>query len=169
MKIEKEHLYHGAALIQIAEDERFTAINSLGVGGSVSKSAYRINDDIGVYLKYARNPTPRHKEYVFNFSTANRAEMAALATSVHSFFVALVCVKDREVCCLEYSVIDLLFRRRRRAKGSDEEQITVLVTMPKKSKCRVYVNAPGKKNTLLGEAKLVTRSDFPSMLFEQMA
>ena len=29
MKVEDKHLYHGAAVMQIAEDENFTAINPL--------------------------------------------------------------------------------------------------------------------------------------------
>ena len=32
MKIRDDHMFHGAALIQIAEHPRFTAINSLVVG-----------------------------------------------------------------------------------------------------------------------------------------
>jgi hypothetical protein len=165
VKIEQEHLYHGAALIQIAEDSRFTAINSLGVGTDISKSAYRINDDIGVYLKYAGKPNTSHSEYVFNFSMVNRQEMATLSGSVSRFFVVLVCVKGREICCLEYRDVESMFRRRREAKHSDEEQITILVTMPKGKKFRVYVNAPRKKNRRLGKAKLVTRNDFPSVIF----
>lgn len=165
MKIENEHLYHGAALIQIAEDEHFTAINSLKVGDDVSKSAYRINDDIGVYLKYAGKPNNSHKEYVFNFSTENRAEMTSIAGTVREFYVALVCVEGKEICCLKYADVAQMLRRRRIAKGSDEEQVTVLVTMPKGKKFRVYVNSPGKKNALLGKATLVSRSDFPAVIF----
>lgn len=166
MKIEKEHLYHGAALIQIAEDPHFTAINSFKIGNDVAKSAYRINDGIGVYLKYAGEPSNSHHEYVFNFSTENRKEIAALCDSVDRFFVALVCVKAKEICCLNYEDVELLFRRRRKAKGIDEDQLTIQVTMPTGKKSRVYVNMPGKKNKMLGKPKLISRSDFPRVIFQ---
>ena len=56
MKISDGHLYHGSALLQIAEDPRFTAINSIEVAGKKSRSAYRINDSTGIFLKYASKP-----------------------------------------------------------------------------------------------------------------
>ena len=49
MKISDDHLYHGSALLQIAEDPRFTAINSIEVSGKKSRSAYRINDSTGIF------------------------------------------------------------------------------------------------------------------------
>lgn len=60
MKITDEHLYHGAALTQIAEHPSFTAINGIRIGGKLHRSAFRINDSIGVYFKYASKPTPAH-------------------------------------------------------------------------------------------------------------
>jgi len=40
MKIREENLYHGAALNQVAEHKRFTAINALKVKGKTSRSAF---------------------------------------------------------------------------------------------------------------------------------
>ena len=56
MKINDDHMYHGAALTQIAEHPQFTAINAFKHANRPSRSAFRINDDIGVYLKYASKP-----------------------------------------------------------------------------------------------------------------
>ena len=56
MKIRLEHQYHGAALNQIAENENFTAINSLETNGENDRSAFIINNDKVVYLKYATKP-----------------------------------------------------------------------------------------------------------------
>ena len=39
MKIEINHMYHGAALIQVAEDKRFTAINHLESDKQVQQNA----------------------------------------------------------------------------------------------------------------------------------
>ena len=66
MKIDDDHMYHGAVLLQIAEHPRFTAINTIELSGQKSRSAYRINDRIGIFLKYASKPsktsanTPSH-------------------------------------------------------------------------------------------------------------
>ena len=43
MEIREEHLYHGAALNQIAEHEQFTAINTLKITANESRSAFRVN------------------------------------------------------------------------------------------------------------------------------
>jgi hypothetical protein len=51
MKIHDDHLYHGAALTQIAEHHLFTAINALKIGDNTIRVAYRINDLIAVYFK----------------------------------------------------------------------------------------------------------------------
>ena len=58
-------MYHGAALIQIAEHPEFTAINSLKVKGKVLPNSYKINDGIGVHMKYASRPANTFGEYQF--------------------------------------------------------------------------------------------------------
>ncbi len=50
MTIHDDHMYHGAALIQIAEHPQFTAINSLKLGG-VTKPSGRLEKNFsGKYL-----------------------------------------------------------------------------------------------------------------------
>jgi hypothetical protein len=166
MKIEDEQLYHGAALIQIAEAEHFTAINRLTAGGMDLKSVYKINKDIGVFLKYASQPRSRHDEYVFNFSLENRKELSILRTVVRHIFVALICVESRQICCVTSAEIEALFQTRRTARGYDEEIVSILCSLPSGKAFRVYVNAPGKRNRLLGEPLLVARNRFPSAIFD---
>ena len=79
MKINDDHMYHGAALTQIAEHPQFTAINSFHRGSQKSRSAFRVNDDVGIYLKYSRNATPAFGEYPFTFSEPNLEEIEALS------------------------------------------------------------------------------------------
>jgi hypothetical protein len=81
-------------------------------------------------------------------------------------YLALVCVEGREICCLRYEQLETLVRRRRRARGKEEDQYTLLVRMPFRKEFRVYVNAPGRKNRLLGERILVPRKAFPSSIFQ---
>jgi len=165
MKIHDDHLYHGAALTQIAEHLQFTAINALKVNGKQIHVAYRINNDISVYLKYATKPTPRFQEYIFTFTADHIKELAQIAQATPKTFIALVCVKDREVCCLPYSELLKLVARREKALGSPEDAHTILVTAPKGKSLRVYVNAPGKKKTILGKELVVSRNAFPDGIF----
>jgi hypothetical protein len=166
MNIDDDHMYHGAALIQIAEDQRFTAINSFKLGGTVSRSAYRINDDIGVFLKYATKPTPAHREYGFTFQAPHLMELSAIAKASKSTFVAMVCVKARQICCVPYAEIIAMIEARKAAKGALEDHYVLLVTAPKGKSFRLYMNAPGVKNTMLGMPLIVSRNAFPSLIFE---
>lgn len=165
MKINDDHLYHGAALTQIAEDPQFTAINAFKLNGVTSRSAFRINDDIGVYLKYATKPKGRFKEYPFTFNREHLAELDAMADATPHLYLALVCVDARQVCCLAYAQFSELVTRRHRAKGEEEDQYTVLATLPDGGKFRVYVNAPGVRKQWLGKPLLIARKEFPERLF----
>ena len=80
-------------------------------------------------------------------------------------YLALVCVDGRHICCLAYPELKALIARRQKAKGEEEEQYVIPVTMPEGKAFRVYVNAPGQKKTMLGKPALIARSDFPNRLF----
>jgi hypothetical protein len=166
MKINNDHMYHGAALTQIAEHPSFTAINSFKDGDEVSRSAFRINDDMGVYLKYATKPTPSLGEYVFQFTIQHLDELKGISELVPRVYLALVCVEGREICCLGYEQFKELVALRRRAKGDPEQQYMVLVTMPPRKEFRVYVNAPGRRKMIVDEPILVARSAFPDNFFQ---
>jgi hypothetical protein len=115
MRIDDNHLYHGAALIQIAEHEQFTAINSLMNSAGKSRSAYRINTDIAVYLKYAAKPAKSYDEFIFTFQERQLDELAAIANSLPKLFLAMVCV--REICCLPYQRLIEMIAARERERG----------------------------------------------------
>jgi len=93
VRIHDDHLYHGAVLIQIAEHASFTAINSFKLASGTSRSAYRINDDMGVYLKYASKPKGPFKEYAFTFHEPHLAELKEISKTTSNVLVALVCVR----------------------------------------------------------------------------
>lgn len=166
MKIHDDHKYHGAALIQIAEHPNFTAINSLQTSAGVFHNAYRINQDIAVYLKYATSPTPAFDEYHFTFTKEHLEQLEAIARMSLKLFIALVCVKDRQICGLKHAELRELIERRRRSKKKDEDQYVILATLREGKGFRVNVNAAGKKKTYAGEPLLVTRSAFPGLVFE---
>ena len=83
MQIREEHLYHGAALNQIADHEQFTAIHTLKFKDDESRSAFRVNDDITVYLKYCTKPSSSFGEYKFTFNNSHLQELRNIAKTVH--------------------------------------------------------------------------------------
>ena len=167
MHINEDHMYHGAALTQIADRPEFKAINPFpGLG---ARGAFRINNDIAVYIKHAAAPTKTvHGEYLFGFSDRNRAEIDKIKNLCKKVFIVLVCVKDKQICVLTQAQFDRHIKNRQRAYhaayGKDEKQPTILVTAKPGQKFRVYVNQAKKKGGLIGEI-LVSRNAFPNILF----
>ena len=165
MRIADDHMYHGAALLQIAEHPAFTAINSIEVLGQRSRSAYRINDNIGIFLKYASRPSKNLGEYAFTFTDTHLEELDEIDSQMANTFIALVCVKDREIACLPLARLQKMVKRRRKEKGGLEEQYVVLVTAPDGKGLRAYVNWPERRNTILGKELIIRRQSFPDALF----
>ena len=163
MHIDDNHMYHGAALLQIAEHPQFTAINSLNCEGKTLRNAYKINDATGVYFKYSKEPTS--KGYTFTFTKPQIKELAQIRKATGKLFIALVCVADRHICCLAGKELGELLVRRKDMKGKAEGQYTLLVTLPKGKKFRVSINHPRKRGIFLGEEVLISRSDFPNKIF----
>lgn len=159
-------MYHGAALIQIAEHEQFTAINALKSGGTVFKVAYKINDDIAIYLKYATKPTVPFGEYPFTFTKHHLDDLLTISNANPKTYIAMVCVKDRAICCISYAQLKQLVALREKKKGAPEKQYVILATAPKGRNFRVYINAPGQKKKRLGKEYKIPRNAFPDMIFQ---
>ena len=165
MKINQDHLYHGAALTQIAEHEQFTAINAVRVDGSAHRSAFRINDSACVFLKYATKPRPPYDEYTFTFNASHMDDLEVLRNKGDKIYLALVCVEDSEICLLPYNEFLGLVDKRKNLKKAGESQYTVLVILKPGGKFRVNVNKPGKRGYYIGDPILIARKDFPERLF----
>ncbi len=165
MQINDKHMYHGAAIAQIAEHPSFTAINVFKDADRISRNAFRVNDDIAVYFKYATTQTRRHNEFVFTFTADNLDEIRRIANLVPRTFLALVCVKARHICCLTHDKLENLLDRRTQDVGYEEHQYTVLATLEQGKSFRVYVNKSGQKNATLGNPILISRNKFPDDLF----
>jgi hypothetical protein len=166
MRINDDHLYHGAALTQIAEHPQFTAINAFSEGGRTSRSSFRVNNNIVVVLKYAKKPTKPYGEYVFTFTRENLKEMKEIKQKVEKVFVVLLCVDDRQICCIARRELMEIIRERQWENDEDDSVYTILVTVPEGGRLHVYTNYPGRKGTKLGERK-VPRSRFPGVIFEE--
>ena len=70
----------------------------------------------------------------------------------------------REVCCIEYQTFLELLNLRKSRTIYEEDQLVVLVTMPKNRAFRVYVNSPGRKNLALDPMIMIRRNRFPDIV-----
>lgn len=117
-----------------------------------------------MYFKYRTEPTSGYKEYTFNFAEEHLDDLARIADQNQHTFIALVCVKAREICCISYQQLTKLVDARRKAKGEDEGAYVVCVTAQQNKKLRAYVNVPGKKGKYLKQY-VIARSAFPGVIF----
>lgn len=164
MKINEDHMYHGAALTQIVEHPTFKAVNAFWQDGKKSYCAFRVNDTTGVYIKYARVPHGSANEYVFTFTRSHLEELSLLREHCVKVFVVLVCIKAKEICVLTHGQLKELVGLRKKILGEDEDQYQILVTARPNQQFRVYVNRPGRRGILIGE-QIVRRNAFPEVLF----
>ncbi len=170
MHIAKDHLYHGAALLQIAEDSRFKAINSLKIGSTIYRNAYRINDNIGVFLKYGMNPSRTYGEYTFNFNKESRQQIYQIGEAVERMVLALVCIKAKAICCITETHFWNLMNHRiavdEAAGGEEKDQIPIVMTAKKNHEFHVYVNDPHSRGRMIPESDFhVPRNAFPKKVF----
>jgi len=168
MHINEDHMYHGAALTQIADRQEFKAINPFA--GLSARGAFRINDDIAVYIKHSTAPTKTvHKEYYFAFSDNSLKEIEHIKKLCKKVFVVLVCVEEKEICVLTLDQFEQHIKNRQdeyqSVYGKKDKQPMIIVTTPPGKSFRVYVNQAKKKGHLIGKI-LVSRNAFPRILFE---
>ena len=164
MKINDDHMYHGAALTQVAEHDRFTSINAVRFSKKLSRSSFRINEFIGVYLKYAGKLIG--DDYNFTFSKDNKKELVKLQKLCEKVFISLVCVADRQICCISLEEFNNWIGVRQSALGSAEDVSTILIHLPKGKAFRVNMNKPGRRKIYLAKPQIVPRNRFPNALFE---
>lgn len=164
MKIRMEHEYIGAALMQIAEHEQFTAINAMQIKGEKTNNAFKINNNIGLLCKYASEPNGMN-EYLFTFHVDHLSAIQKIAKHNNQAFLALVCVEDAEICCLSFEEFNTLIGNRKKSAGRDEDLYQILVTAEQGKSLRAYVNAAGKKGTIAGKKITVARNAFPNAIF----
>ena len=170
----RSHMYQGAALWQIANDERFTAINRITLispDGVESHKGLVVktedDEEVGVYFKYATEPTSPPDDYVFTFNRDAKQHLEELDRECDRTFILLVCVKDNQVCCLPYSAFRDMLRRRIEARGKDEEVTTLLADLGKGRGFHVNMNQPGRRGEYLDSPTEIPRVDFPRKIFER--
>lgn len=143
---------------------QFTSISAVRAAGDQSQSAFRINETIGVYLKYATDPKPLNADYVFRFTNPNKDELRSLDGLCEDVYIAMVCVQDRHICCISYGELAAWFKKHEEALGHDEDTSTLLVHLPPGQNFQCNMNMPSRR-TYLDQPQLVPRNRFPNVLF----
>lgn len=165
MKIRTQHMTLGAALMQIAEHESFTAINPLRLRGEKVTNAFLINTDTCVFLKYGSEPKTTG-EYQFTFTTDQVLCIEEAEEHYRNVFVCLVCVEEQEVCGLEAAELYRMISARKSTNNGDEDSYQILITAPPGGRLRAYTNAAGRRGVPSLDPLLITRNRFPAFLFE---
>ncbi|MFI8201794.1 hypothetical protein [Streptomyces sp. NPDC085937] len=81
--IDHKDFMHGAALVAIADSEKFTALNR----ASVNYGHYVVNHDRHLFIKYSSGEGPR--DYPFTFSCEDKQRITSEPASL--VFAVLVC------------------------------------------------------------------------------
>lgn len=165
MKIRTEHRNLGAALMQIAEHDSFTAINPLRTKAGKVNNAFLINDDTCLFLKYGNEPRSTG-DYQFTFTTAQLDSIRDAHSRYDKIFVGLVCVEDQEICCIDYEQLETIIQARRHTAGVDEENYLIFVAVAPGKSMRAYATAANTKNRFACKPVTISRSRFPNGLFE---
>lgn len=168
MKINVEHMYLGAALMQIAESSSFTAINEFLFQGKRVDNVFLINNQVVLYLKYGTAPTANGC-YQFNFKSSQLDEVKKIKDIFPKTYMGLVCVEGAEICCIDANNIidisDQIFNLQNFNKSNDAQAL-IFVQVAAGSSLRVFANKPKSTKKIPNKPIIIKRKDFPSRLFE---
>lgn len=137
--IDYKDFMHGAALVAIADSDRFTALNR----ASVKYGHYVVNHDRHLFIKYSSGRGPR--EYPFTFSDEDKKRIVAQPAPL--VFAVLVCGDE---------VVTGISR--------DELSLIVPLTLPTSSAVRVAAHQGRQLRVSgpLGQLPPISRSSFPA-------
>jgi hypothetical protein len=155
---------YGAALINIAEHENFSAINSLRIKNKLYRNTFRINGDIALHLKYATKDNNSYGEYIFNFKVETLDDLKEISSHCNKTFIALICVEELEVCCISYRKLKILIASRHKKTGVIEEQYSILVSFQKNHPIKIAINHPDERGIYL-KTTTSKKDAFPKCLF----
>ena len=173
VKIFDRQVYHGSALIQIAEHDKFTSINRIDLQGVGFRSVFSVNEEIGIFLKYATTPSNTEPlEYSFRFSKGNMDGIKVLKKDLGDAYALLIVSDDardiNEICCVPYRMLAELkgYRdRRNEALGKNKEfGVDLYVQIRNGQLFEVNVKSPGKPGYAWRE-KVTEELPFPDIIF----
>lgn len=175
MHIDKDHLYYGAAVLQVAEDDRYTSINQFRKAGKRVRNSYVVNNDIGLYLTY-RNTRSRTAnwsgkkadEYLFQLDESELAKIKELNHRYPSTSLGLICVGNERICCISFDELQSLLDLRKQDAGEEEDSYVIVVAIFPKTRMsmKVFVTPKGTRNKYLGTPIIVAENAFPGKIFD---
>ena len=175
-KIDDDHMYYGAALLQIAEHPQYTSINTYKRGEKPVRCCYVVNDEAGLYVKYrskqqgafrykTTNGERPGNEYHFVFDRKSRNTIDEMVQQRPSLFLALVCVEDRQICCISYEEFrNLVDKRHELLGGQESAQVAIYVAKIENSGFQVFVPTPKKRGSMNATTR-VPQNAFPKKVF----
>ncbi len=159
MKIQDEQHFLGAALMQISEDDRFSSINPLIVGGKKIANGFLINDNTALFLRYRRKGEERN--YRFKFTAEHLDDIVqAPIKKLERVVLGLVCVEDREICCVDLAQLTGMMHFRDGPVIDEDAAYTITVIADENCSFRVAGKEPGGKFT--HAEVVIARNRFPT-------
>ena len=146
MKIQSKHLYHGAALTQIVEDPRFTALNKVSDN---KYGHYQVNNKTRILIKHS---VYKESPWSFTLQVDDVDTFIKDIDSKQEAFLCLVCGKVT-VCILNTKDFEEVI--------DTSENSPQRLKIEMKPKCGMKVS--GSKNIL---KSVIPRNAFPKKLFE---
>lgn len=164
-------MHHGAALTQIAEHEEFTSINRVVLDHTRAHSAFDVNGEVGIFLKYSTTPTP-NGEYQFSFKEDNLEDFDALKEDQGDAYAVLIINDDvrgnKVICCISHSQLFSL-KRARDAKNTELGKaevagVNIHVRIRRNKPFSVNVKQPGTGGKRIWHYE-VPMNAFPDKIF----
>lgn len=147
MKIQKQDIYHGAALLQIIEHSSFTALNKTA---DKKYGHYRINANINIFIKYCSNTA---SPWTFNFQPLELEAIEKDYNSIEVVYLCLVCGHNT-VCTIQKWQIESLLDL------SSDRQQTISIEVRAKKGSLWPTGSYGPLN------KSIPHNLFPNIIFE---
>jgi len=168
MRIQDQHYYHGAALLQVIEYKPGVSIDVLKLGDRIghprSHDTYRVDREIGLYVKYATTFFDTENRLCqFKFEDRNIDELGELQEVTPKTFLALVCEPASAICCLSFDEFARIYAERSK-QGASTKSFDVVVEAPDGERLRVFAREAAKRGGRQAEIQ-VPRAAFPSKLF----
>lgn len=148
VKVQEQHLFHGAALTQVVEHPSFKALNR----ASAKYGHYLINTDRYIFVKY-RKPSRngRTDSWTFQLQPSELRTIERAVAEHDKVFVTLVCGATT-ICALDSQELSAL------VDLSSKSAQSISVSIPRGGSCHLH----GSKGAL---SRVIAHNAFPEKLF----
>jgi hypothetical protein len=142
--------YHGVALVRLVRGA--ASHGQTPMLASRGRSAYVVNDRVGLYMKYSTN---RLSPWAFSFSRSHQQELEALASEYETAFLVLVCGQDGVACLTRTELARIL---------NDDYQNVEWVKASRRARQKYLITGSDNRHGFK-----VADSEFPSKVFAALS